>query len=81
MSAAERALAVFPGGIANGEYALPKDLLPVMARGEGYRLWDEQGNEYLDFSMGWGSCLVGHARPEVVAAVTEQAPKALTSLI
>ena len=75
MSAAERALAVFPGGIANGEYALPKDLLPVMARGEGYRLWDEQGNEYLDFSMGWGSCLVGHARPEVVAAVTEQAPK------
>ncbi len=72
-----RALAAFPGGIANGEYGLPDDLVLAMARGEGCRLWDTDGNEFLDMSMGWGSVLVGHARPEVVAAVTKQAPLGL----
>ena len=75
MTPAERALAVFPGGVANGEFALPRDLIPVMARGDGCRLWDDQGNEYLDFSMGWGSCLVGHARAEVASAVAGQINK------
>ena len=69
-----RALAVFPAGIANGEFGLPRDDLIVMDRAEACRLWDTSGREWLDFSMGWGSVLVGHARPEVVAAVTAQAP-------
>ena len=68
----ERSLSVFPAG-SNGEFDLPADLALVIARGEGCRLWDEAGREFLDFSMGWGSALVGHARPEVVAAVTRQA--------
>jgi len=76
-SVGERALAAFPGGIANGEYGLPHDLVLAMERAEGCRLWDTDGNEFLDMSMGWGSVLVGHARPEVVAAVTAQAPKGL----
>ena len=70
---AERAIAVFPAGISNGEFGLPDDRLVVMSRGEGCRLWDSDGAAYLDFSMGWGSVLVGHARPEVVAAVRAQA--------
>ncbi len=65
---------VFTAGISNGEFALPDDMIPVMARGKGCRLWDRDNKEYLDFSMGWGSCLVGHARPEVVDAVVRQAP-------
>ena len=65
---------IFTAGISNGEFGLPERLLPVMARGEGCRLWDEAGSEYIDFSMGWGSVLVGHARPEVVAAVARQVP-------
>jgi glutamate-1-semialdehyde 2,1-aminomutase len=73
--ASERALAVFPAGIANGEFGLPGERLVVMSRGEGCRLWDSDGREYLDFSMGWGSALVGHARPEVVRAVQDQAAK------
>jgi len=68
----ERSLSVFPAG-SNGEFDLPPKLALVIARGEGCRLWDEAGREFLDFSMGWGSALVGHARPEVVAAVTRQA--------
>lgn len=71
---ATRALAAFPAGIANGEFGLPPELLIAIARGEGARLWDTDGREYLDFSMGWGSALVGHARPEVVEAVVRQAP-------
>ena len=69
-----RALAAFPGGIANGEFGLPEDAIVAIARGRGARLWDTAGKEYLDFSMGWGSALVGHACPEVVEAVQRQAP-------
>lgn len=70
---ASRATAVFPAGISNGEYGLPEDRIVVMEKGHGCRLWDTSGKEFLDFSMAWGSCLVGHARPEVVDAVVTQA--------
>lgn len=67
-----RALRVFPGGISNGEFGLPHDALLTIRTGLGSRVWDTEGRELLDFSMGWGSCLVGHACPEVVEAVREQ---------
>ncbi len=41
-------------------------------RGEGPWLWDEQGNEYLDFLCGISVTNVGHCHPRVVAAVREQ---------
>jgi glutamate-1-semialdehyde 2,1-aminomutase len=44
----------------------------VIARGEGGRVWDVSGNEYVDFLLGSGPMLVGHAHPEVVAAVQAQ---------
>ena len=70
----DRALAVFTAGSSNGEYGLPADQVVVMERGQGCRLWDSDGREFIDFSMAWGSCLVGHAHPDVVAAVIAQAP-------
>ena len=42
-------------------------------RQQGCRLWDVDGNEYLDFNLGAGSVLLGHAFPSVVRAVQEQA--------
>jgi acetylornithine/N-succinyldiaminopimelate aminotransferase len=42
-------------------------------RGEGARLWDSDGNEYLDFLCGISVTNVGHCHPRVVAAVREQA--------
>ena len=42
-------------------------------RGEGARLWDHEGNEYLDFLAGISVSSVGHCHPAVVAAVREQA--------
>jgi glutamate-1-semialdehyde 2,1-aminomutase len=73
-SPTERAQAVFPAG-SHGEFNLPPELAIVIARGQGCELWDSEGRAFLDFSMGWGSVLVGHARPEVTAAVTAQAAR------
>jgi len=44
----------------------------VLARGRGSRVWDVSGHEYIDYLLGSGPLLVGHAHPEVVAAVREQ---------
>jgi glutamate-1-semialdehyde 2,1-aminomutase len=65
---ARRSLGVLPGG-SNGEFGLPPELTVVLERGDGCRLWTADGRELIDFSMGWGSALVGHARAEVVSAV------------
>ncbi len=43
------------------------------ARGEGMRLWDSDGHEYLDFLAGISVCNTGHCHPRVVAAIEEQA--------
>ncbi len=52
--------------------------LPVeFVRGEGARLWDAEGNEYLDLLAGIAVCSVGHCHPAVVAAVTRQAGRLL----
>lgn len=44
----------------------------VIARGLGGHVWDVSGNEYVDYLLGSGPMLVGHAHPEVNAAVAEQ---------
>lgn len=47
----------------------------ALERGEGCRVWDTQGQEYLDFVAGIATCTLGHAHPAMVAAVTEQIQK------
>lgn len=48
--------------------------LPVsFVRGEGTRLWDSEGNEYLDALGGIAVCALGHCHPAVTAAINEQA--------
>ncbi|HEX6697486.1 MAG TPA: aspartate aminotransferase family protein [Solirubrobacteraceae bacterium] len=44
-------------------------------RGEGARLWDDEGNEYLDFQTGLAVNSLGHCPPAVVAAIREQAER------
>ncbi|MBI2455673.1 MAG: aminotransferase class III-fold pyridoxal phosphate-dependent enzyme [candidate division NC10 bacterium] len=68
----ERSLAVFPAG-SPGEYNLPPDLVTVLVRGEGAAVWDAAGRRFLDFTMGWGSVLLGHAHRAVVEAVRRRA--------
>lgn len=51
----------------------PAAIIPV--RGEGSRLWDQEGREYIDFAGGIAVTGLGHAHPKLVAALTEQAQK------
>jgi len=66
---ANRARAVLPaGGFGNFEAGA------CIARGEGARVWDEDGREYVDYLIGSGPMLVGHSHPEVLEAVMAQLP-------
>ncbi len=42
-----------------------------IARGKGSRIYDADGNEYIDYVGSWGPLLLGHAHPDIVAAVSE----------
>ncbi len=44
----------------------------ALTRGAGCRVWDDKGNEYLDFVAGIATCTLGHAHPVMVEAVTQQ---------
>ena len=45
----------------------------AIVRGEGLRVWDGDGKEYLDFVAGLAVCNLGHCHPQVVEAIREQA--------
>jgi acetylornithine/N-succinyldiaminopimelate aminotransferase len=62
---------------ADQQYYLPtfKRLPLAMARGEGCKVWDVEGNEYLDALAGIAVCNLGHCHPRVVKAIQEQAAK------
>src|SRR5947209_5434455 len=66
----QRAERYFPGACL-GMMPLPPDLQMVMVRGEGAKVYDAAGKEYLDYMLGSGPLLLGHARPEVVAAAQQ----------
>ncbi len=53
--------------------SLPRELQPIVARGEGSKFWDVDGKEYIDYVMGSGPLILGHAHPEVVEVVEAQA--------
>ena len=45
----------------------------VLVRGQGTRVWDADGKEYLDFTAGWAVTNIGHCHPVMVQAIQEQA--------
>ena len=51
----------------------PMEIIPE--RGEGSRLWDTNGNEYIDFAAGIAVSALGHAHPALIEALNEQARK------
>jgi len=68
-----RTAVVLPaGGFGNFDPAV------VIREGRGARVWDEEGTEYIDYLMGSGPLILGHAHPEVVEAVREQGGKGTT---
>ena len=45
----------------------------VLVRGEGTKVWDDNGKEYLDFTAGWAVNNIGHSNPVIADAVAQQA--------
>ncbi len=69
----ERAKTVLPGaGFGNFDPGI------IISHGKGSRVWDEDGNEYIDYLIGSGPMLLGHGNEEVQEAVFEQIPKGMT---
>jgi glutamate-1-semialdehyde 2,1-aminomutase len=69
----EKAKRVLPGGTFGN---FPAEV--VIREGRGGRVWDEDGKEYVDFLLGSGPMLVGHAHPEVTAAAQERIAQGTT---
>ncbi|MCY3824774.1 MAG: aspartate aminotransferase family protein [Nitrospinae bacterium] len=66
-----RARDCLPGGWL-GDLTLPEEMMLIASRGEGSRLYDVDGRGYLDFTMGGGSLILGHAHPSILEAVRRQ---------
>jgi glutamate-1-semialdehyde 2,1-aminomutase len=69
----QRAAALFPGGVNSPVRAFrgvggePF----VVERGQGSRIWDADGGEYIDYVLSWGPLILGHAPPAVLRAVAD----------
>jgi len=65
---------VIPRGVPSTfQDAAPQPLF--VDRGQGSRVWDVDGNEYVDFHNGFGVMVVGHAHPQIVQTIAERAAR------
>jgi glutamate-1-semialdehyde 2,1-aminomutase len=60
------------GGVASSWQDSPPHAI-FIDRGKGNHLWDIDQNEYIDFHLGYGAMVVGHAHPKIVEAIQRQA--------
>ena len=73
----EKAEKYLPGGTL-GNMGVRDDLLFLTKEGRGSRVWDVSGNEYVDWLMGSGPMVLGHAHPAVVEAVVKATERGST---
>ena len=64
---------VMPGGVNSPvrSFARVKCDPPFIAKASGSKIYDIDGNEYIDYVGSWGPMIVGHAHPNVVKAIQE----------
>jgi glutamate-1-semialdehyde 2,1-aminomutase len=76
----EQSQRLIPGGVNSPVRAFRSvGGTPVFfKKGAGSRLWDEDGKEYIDYVGSWGPMILGHAHPEVIAAVQKSAENSLS---
>jgi len=78
-SYAERARKSMPGGVtANVKYLDPYPI--AMRRASGCRLWDLDGNEYIDYCLSFGPLILGHGHPRVMKAIRDALDSAGTTM-
>ncbi len=63
---------IIPGGVNSPfrAFHLVGGKARVLVRGQGSRVWDADGREYIDFCCGWGPLVLGHSHPAITEAVT-----------
>ena len=66
-----RAQQFIPGGVNSPvrSFRAVQGTPPFIQRGQGSRIWDVDGNEYIDYVCSWGPLALGHAHPAVVEAI------------
>lgn len=65
----DRAMKVMSKGVSSNFRYWGPTSTPVVARGKGAKVWDVDGNEFIDYRLGWGPTILGHADERVNAAV------------
>ena len=73
----EKAASYLPGA-STGNMNVNQEHLFILKEGKGSRVWDVSGKEYIDYLMGSGPMVLGHAHPAVVAAVVDAVEKGST---
>ena len=73
----EEAKRYIPGGVNSPVRAFKAvGATPVfISKASGSRIWDVEGNEYIDYVSSWGPMILGHSHPAVVDAINEAAKK------
>ena len=73
----QKALELIPGGVNSPVRAFKAiGIAPTfVVRAKGAKIWDVDGNEYIDYVGSWGPMIMGHAHPKVVAALREAIPR------
>lgn len=74
----ERASASLAGGVSSGLRRSARPYPLYFDHGRGSAIQDVDGNEYLDYALGWGPLILGHAPPEVAEAIAAQARRGFT---
>ena len=71
----EQAQKYIPGGVNSPvrSFRAVQGTPPFIARGQGCRIWDVDGNEYIDYVCSWGPLVLGHAPPVLVSALQKAA--------
>ncbi|WP_455285329.1 aspartate aminotransferase family protein [[Eubacterium] cellulosolvens] len=72
----EEAKKILPSGASSNVRVYKHEPFPVIfARGKGSRVWDVDGNEYIDYLLAYGPLILGHCHPSVINAIREQIQK------
>ncbi len=66
----EKSIQILPGGIGGSAASYAPYPMSV-EKGEGAKIWDVDGNEYLDFNLCWGALMVGHRHPKIIQGLQE----------
>jgi len=74
----QQAQKVLAGGVSSGLRRSAKPYPLYFSHGKGSRVWDVDGNEYLDYGLAWGPLILGHAPGLVVERVQQQAARGFT---